>query len=383
MAKSRQISLAMIACVQLGSADNAPGCKEPHGKDCVLPHIVDDQNSLSPWTNWKLKFGKVYESAKEEAHRCDVWTTNTMNMMQVNEQNISYSLGWNAYSDMTMDELAQFRGFIRKDTPSMINAFGATYRGNFEHVGNLTDLPSDVDWTMTDIEVVTYVKTQHCGDCWAYSAAGTLESALAVANGWTTSLSPQQFVDCSGAGSCSGGGEDRAMTWAAGNFVCSLDSYPETGQDGSCNWNCDQVITAGSIYGIYSITANEASLCAGLLQRPISVAVAADDTFSAYSGGILNYKHSGKSNHAIVAVGYGYWNGDAYWKVKNSWGESWGLGGYALLFRGKGGQGQNNILKDAVGVYVYGPYNPSMYLTDMQGVRVYPPTSPTLSQVVV
>jgi len=382
MAKSKQISLAIIACSQLGRADNVPGCKEPHGKDCVLPHIADE-NSVSPWINWKSKFGKVYESAEEEAHRFGVWTNNTMRIMQANEQNNSYSLGWNSHSDLTTDEFAQFRGLIRKDNISMINAFGATYRGDFKHGGDLTDLPSDVDWTMTDTEVVTYVKNQQCGDCWAFSAAGTLESALAVAIGWTTSLSPQQFVDCSGRGSCDGGFPDVAMKWATDNFVCSWDSYPETGQDGRCNWDCDQVITPGSIWGTYSITANdEGSLCAGLLERPISVAVAADDTFSAYTGGILNYQHSGETNHAIIAVGYGYLNGDGYWKVKNSWGTSWGVDGYALLFRGNG-QNQNNVESEPVGVYVFGIFNPSMYLTDMQGVRVYPPTSPTLSQVVV
>lgn len=373
MAKLSLISLTITVHSQLGGAFTA--CKEPHSADCVEPFGVG-----SMWMDWKTKFAKVYESDEEESYRHTVWTANTIYMTEMNAQNKMYSLGWNLFSDLTDNERAQFNGYVREDNASMTSIFGSTYRGEFHHDGNLTDLPSDVDWTLANPEVVTYVKTQNCGDCWAFSAAATLEGALAVANGWTDSLSPQQFVDCSGAGSCKGGTPFSAMQWAASNFVCSMDSYPETGSDGSCNWGCDQRITAGSIWGTYRVKRfDEGSLCAALLQRPISVAVAADKTFSHYSSGILSGSWTGDVNHAIMAVGYGYWDGVAYWKVKNSWGTSWGLDGYALLIRGDGSN-QNEILSDPAGVYVYGPYNPSMYLTDLQGVRI---TAPTFEHVLV
>jgi len=366
------MTLAFAACSQLGMSIKL--CKEPAPPDCVEPFAMPGQanGTDAAWEFWKAKFNKVYSSPDEEAYRHHVWTSNTDSMMRHNNQpNLSYSLTWHSLSDWTNDEFRQYRGLNREQPLDRV--FGAAHRGTFtsQSNGKLTDLPSEWDWSYT--QVVTYVKEQQCGDCWAFSTAGALEGALGVAIGWTTSLSPQQFVDCDSPGDCDGGLPERALNWAKDNFVCSWDSYPETGHNGNCNSNCEQVINPGSIWGTYSITPeDEGALCMALLQRPISVAVCADSTFQNYGGGILDYDACTQLNHAVLAVGYGYYNGAGYWKIKNSWGTQHGLDGYWLLARGNG-KNQNGVLNDAVGVYVYGPYNPQTYLMDSQGLRISAP----------
>lgn len=71
-----------------------------------------------------------------------------------------------------------------------------------------------------------------------------------------------------------------------------------------------------------------------IAKQPVSVAIEADQTnFQLYQGGVLTKSCGSSLDHGVLAVGYGTDNGVDYWKVKNSWGSSWGENGYIRIER--------------------------------------------------
>ncbi|XP_005853064.1 PREDICTED: cathepsin O-like [Myotis brandtii] len=54
-----------------------------------------------------------------------------------------------------------------------------------------------------------------------------------------------------------------------------------------------------------------------------------------YLGGIIQHHcSSGEANHAIIITGFDKTGTTPYWIVRNSWGSSWGVDGYAHVKMG-------------------------------------------------
>merc|ERR1712100_785987 len=212
------------------------------------------------------------------------------------------------------------RGFQASSTQ------GLPKLGVHEHNGE--ELAESVDWTTKG--AVTPVKDQgQCGSCWAFSTTGGLEGAWQLASGNLVSMSEQQFVDCSKQNSgCNGGLMDTAFSFAEGTAVATEDSYAYTARDGTCKSSFTTAIPQGGVTG-YSDVGNSASaLQSALNSNPVSVAIQADQSvFQQYTGGVITSGCGSNLDHGVTAVGY---DGNTI-KVKNSWGSSWGVGGYVSI----------------------------------------------------
>jgi len=309
-----------------------------------------------------VRHGKTYSSPEEQAMRSAIFNANVAKINAHNLKGESWTMAINEFADLTAQEFAigriggykprkALRG--KKAVRSVAAPLAELDAGSKDDDPKPTPCSSDsVDWSAKG--AVTPIKNQgQCGSCWAFSTTGSVEGAEFIAHGDLKSLSEEQLVDCStngGNSGCNGGLFDAAYDWIVSNGgICSEASYPYTaggGQSGACKKTCTPVT---KISGHKDVAVNnDPALAASIVAQPTSVAIEADQSsFQFYSGGVLTAACGTNIDHAVLAVGYGkYTDGNCYWKVKNSWGASWGMSGYVLIGRGSqyGAEGQCGIL---------------------------------------
>jgi C1A family cysteine protease len=135
---------------------------------------------------------------------------------------------------------------------------------------------------------------------------------------------------------CNGGLMDGAFNYAIDKGMCSESSYAYTSGDtktgGTCQ-SCAGVVKVSKCYDVK--TTDQVALKEAVSTRPVSIAIEADTKyFQSYSSGVLTSTTCGTNlDHGVLIVGYGEENGQKYWLVKNSWGDSWGDSGYVKIAR--------------------------------------------------
>eukprot|EP00483_Globobulimina_turgida_P002651 UN02655 len=316
---------------------------------------VREMDTLPLFARWAEAFDRHYTNTLDESSHFMTFLDNLYVIAEVNSQDLSYKLALNQFSDMTADE---FRHYVHGDAGS---CFRPEQRQNLMRVGEVAvesvpaaPAPDSVDWTTKG--VVTPVKNQgQCGSCWAFSATGAIECQYAIQKGKLNSLSEQQLVDCAGIAygcmGCNGGQMTGAMRYAANDGgLCSESEYSYTARNGNCKASsCGTKYDANkgvSAVTPYSSSALETATAAGC----ISIGIEADQTaFQHYSSGVLTGTCGTSIDHGVLVVGYGTSGSQQYWKVKNSWGVSWGQRGYILICRNcnkNGRDGECGILME-------------------------------------
>jgi len=279
-----------------------------------------------------------------------------------NSQQTSYTLSYTGpYADLSEDEfVAQYTGLgdlplTQDDMPILGEAAQ-------------DDVADDaVDWV--EKGAVNPIKNQgQCGSCWAFSTVGTLESAYKISAGKLVSLAEQQLVDCDKSDNgCSGGWPHTAYdSYYTGAGACSEDSYTYTAQDGSCRASsCNVALPRGTVTGHTNVAKSSSGLKSALGAQPVSVTVNAGQ-LQLYANGVVTGSCSGQINHAVIAVGYGV-DGQSYFRIRNSWGTSWGESVYIRLAQSGGSQG-------VACLYQYAPVTPTLSTSP---IPTPPPTPPT------
>ena len=176
-----------------------------------------------------------------------------------------------------------------------------------------------------------------------------MEGINAIRTGKLVSLSEQELVSCAREGGnqgCNGGLMDNAFEWIIENGgVDSENQYRYKASFDECKTR-KTLLHIASIDGFNDVPSNdESALKKAVSQQPVSVAIEADQrSFQLYGGGVYHAEDCGTQlDHGVLVVGYGIDHNSSnviipgatkkYWKIKNSWSEQWGEGGYIRIAR--------------------------------------------------
>lgn len=217
---------------------------------------------------------------------------------------------------------------------------------HFRYGQRLAAIP---DVTLADYDArtqgyVTAVKNQkQCGCCYIFAAVGCAESAAIIAGAGTKdtyNLSEQCPLDCADVGGCNGGWPEEVLTYIQADGIATAQDYgPYHGGVGRCKrvTRATPVVAHGYVGSSDAVPTVQALKNALYEHGPLAVAVAADDAFSNYSGGVFRDSGSRDIDHAVILVG---WHDDptmpegGYWVMRNHWDPSWGEAGYMRIAYG-------------------------------------------------
>jgi len=237
----------------------------------------------------------------------------------------------NKFSGMSPEEFEQTM-LNFKPEQSILNTSGLPV---VEVDYSLTTAVGAKEWT------VSPVKDQgSCGSCWAFGAVAGLEGEAIRQLSRNDILSEQYVMDCTSSAACSGGRADSAYPKLYGKELYTLASYPYTASNGNCHTGTDSGLRITSFTKAAG-PLKDSALAAALDGAAQVIAVGAS-SWSSYSGGIYAGSTSCSLNHQVYLTGYD----TDYFKVKNSWGKSWGESGYIRLKRTDSGCGTSGILSD-------------------------------------
>eukprot|EP01083_Nonionella_stella_P276078 937869_1 len=320
-------------------------------------------NPKSLFQDWMQFNNRSYPTLEEESYRFNIWSTKMDDIIHINDQDLGFRLRMNEWGDQTWDEITlQLFG----PTGSCLGPYNTTKTNHVDTPDIYRfSAPASVDWEAAGD--VTPVKNQgSCGSCWAFASTGAMECDSAIQKGKLISLSEQQLVDCTmwypvnGNHGCAGGLPEYAFQYVEHvGGLCTEKEYPYTsdnGQIGVCkdgvlpetDGNCGTKYDPISKYNAVK-PKDESAMISAVASGCQAVGVEASYYFINYSSGVFTGQCGTGLNHGVTVVGYGTDTSAKmnYWKVKNSWGSSWGEDGYIRLCKDcnkNGNAGQCGVL---------------------------------------
>ncbi|KAL4221231.1 hypothetical protein ACF0H5_019495 [Mactra antiquata] len=342
---------------------------------------------------WRRQYDVEYKSFHQSEEKLKIFKEN---VKHINWLNKVYSgkteFALNKFADTSPEEF-QAKILMSKRQPPVFES--SRY---IEHSGvKFNDLPDSFDWV--DQGRVTPVKDQgDVGTCWAFSTVENIEGQWIQFGKPMTNLSVEQVVECDSTADINknntnadcgvfGGWPYLAyqyvmkagglQTWEDYWYCCGLGGKPGTCEicpPGGYNWtrcgppvpycnmtqscaakiNPKKFVPQLKVIDWKAISQDEDDIAQQLMSiGPLSIALDATE-LQFYHKGVFDPLFCSKTHldHAVLLVGFGkekdLFSTKPFWKVKNSWGASWGEQGYFRMLRGSGTCGMNTAVTTSV-----------------------------------
>jgi cathepsin L len=209
----------------------------------------------------------------------------------------------------------------------------------------LASTPASIDWTTKGFTKAVQDQGQ-CGSCYAFAGAAVVDGGLKIQKNITFASSQQEVVDCTtamGNMGCNGGFIETSLEQAILKGMTDEVTYPYTKAAGACQ--TAKLVNMKKLTGFVQVNPNDEKSVAAAIAKygPCVTSLDVENGLFSYTKGIYNGVTAGVSecpatnppNHAVVIVGYGTENGVDFWKIRNSWGPTWGEAGHFRIVRNK------------------------------------------------
>lgn len=290
-------------------------------------------------------------------------------MFEHNAKKLTWTWGWNEFSDWTNEEIERLHGHKRGARAAQASALARSASGliqiddgiersctahhsscigeDYKCCGGLIcgaegiclqaePHPAELDWSEKLNRGYDVMKQGHCGSCWAVAATATvgLMAAKVTGNRFNDVLSPQSAVNCApnpmscgGTGGCHGAIAELAFDYWKKNpgTILSLAQQEYTAKDSSDSCSMNGVSEAGDSKSFLQVTKSDVAvggvsiggwvrvMPANSVQQVMDALVTAGPLsvavaahdFHAYKSGIIKGMSDKISNHAVTLTGYG------------------------------------------------------------------------------
>jgi len=241
---------------------------------------------------------------------------------EIAKNGYSYEVGLNSAMQYPIGQLCTFK-------PELADADSYVYEKNETDLYyNALALPTAY------AGIYTPIKNQgSCGSCWAFSMTAEVETTAKRLTGTTYDLSEQYVLDCTSTTWGCNGGFFNYVTFISpkGALAEACRPYKAKKVKPCSTGGCPivyQISNWAYVGTSTSVPTVDAIKNAIYTYGAVGAAVYVDSYWQAYVSGCFSGTAAGSCNHAIQLVGWDDTQcGTGAWRLKNSWGTSWGEAG--------------------------------------------------------